>query len=268
MKQSNQIGVYGALLLALCLIGYALYELILYPKAGFPTTDFAVVVAGADTLRVGHWLKFGYAFSIALLLTNLQPCLQRSSAILAHLALLAGTSAIVLFLASGHIGLRILATAEATFATNPEEAIATILLRTVTIGLFEAAGFAVGCYRLLIGIGGIWYGALPRRLAWVGSGIGLWFILARFLTDELALIAPLATIGYHWLPLVGHYGWGICFGKSLHLFCQTERRHSVTAKSVDRKNIRANMLKSGIIHHHERRPLCLIHSRNRSSAPS
>jgi hypothetical protein len=195
MKHPNQLGVYGALLLAVCLIGYASYELLLYPNAGFPTTDFAVIVAGADTLRVGHWLKFGYAFSIALLMTSVQPRLQRVSATLAQLSSLAGASAIILFLASGHIGLRILATAEETFATNPDEAIATILLRSVTIALFEAAGFAVGCYLLLLGIGGVRYGFLPRSLSCVDGTIGLLFILARFLSSELALIAPLTIIG-------------------------------------------------------------------------
>lgn len=200
MSNENHLGIYGALLLALCLIGYASYELILYPQAGFPTTDFAVIVAGADVLRVGHWLKFGYALSIALLMTSVQPRLRRVSATLAQLGLLAGASAIVLFLASGHIGLRILATAEETFATRPDEAIATILLRTVTIALFEAAGFAVGWYLLLSSIGGIRYGSLPQLLSWVGGGIGILFILARFLSDEVALIAPLATIGWSlWL---------------------------------------------------------------------
>jgi hypothetical protein len=200
MKYPNQLGVYGALLLALCLIGYAIYELLLYPSAGFPTTDFAVIVAGADTLRVGHWLKFGYALSIALLMTNIQPRLQRASSALAQLGWLAGASALILLLASGHIGLRILATAEATFATNPDETIATILLRTVTIALFEAAGFAVGWYLLLFAIGGIRYGVAPRLLSWAGGGIGLLFILARFLRNELALIAPFAMIGWSlWL---------------------------------------------------------------------
>ncbi|MEZ4736321.1 MAG: hypothetical protein R3E79_55250 [Caldilineaceae bacterium] len=110
-----------------------------------------------------------------------------------------GASALILFLASGHIGLRILATAEATFATNPDEAIATILLRTVTIALFEAAGFAVGWYLLLFGISGIRYALLPPLLAWLGCVIGL----LRFLANEVALIAPLATIGWSlWLGRV------------------------------------------------------------------
>lgn len=200
MQSTKQLGVWGALLLAACLIGYALYELILYPNAGFPTTDFAVIVAGADTLRIGHWLKFGYALSIALLMTDIQPRLQQGSPTLAQLGLLAGASAIILFLASGHIGLRILATAEETFATNPDEAIATILLRTVTIALFEAAGFAVGCYLLVSGIGGNRFAILPRTLSWIGVVIGLLFIIARFLRDDLALIAPLAMIGWSlWL---------------------------------------------------------------------
>ena len=203
MKSTNQLGVWGALLLAACLIGYAFYELLFYPNAGFPTTDFAVIVAGVDTLRIGHWLKFGYALSIALLMTSVQPRLRRVSATLAQLGFLAGTSAIVLFLASGHIGLRILATAEETFATRPDEAIATILLRIVTLALFEAAGFAVGWYLLLSSIGGIRYGSLPQLLSWVGGGIGILFILARFLNDEVALIAPLATIGWSlWLGRV------------------------------------------------------------------
>lgn len=203
MSNENHLGIYGALLLALCLIGYASYELILYPQAGFPTTDFAVIVAGADVLRVGHWLKFGYALSIALLMTSVQPRLRRVSATLAQLGLLAGASAIALFLASGHIGLRILATAEETFATRPDEAIATILLRTVTIALFEAAGCAVGWYLVLSSIGGIRFAILPRLLSWVGGGIGVLFILARFLSDEVALIAPLVTIGWSlWLGRV------------------------------------------------------------------
>jgi len=203
MKHPNQLSIGGALLLAACLIGYAFYELLFYPNAGFPTTDFAVIVAGANTLRIGHWLKFGYAVSIALLMTDLQPRLQRRSAALAQLTLLAGSSAIVLFLASGHIGLRILATAEATFVTNPGEAIATILLRTVTIALFEAAGFAVGCYLLVSGISGIRFAILPRWLARIGVAIGVLFIIARFLSSDLALIAPLATIGWSlWLGRV------------------------------------------------------------------
>lgn len=200
MQPSNQLGICGALLLAGCLSGYALYELVLYPNAGLPTRDFALIVAGAATLRIGHWLKFGYALSIALLMAGWQPRLQKATPVMAQLALLAGTSAIVLFLASGHIGLRILATAEETFATNRDEAIATILLRTVTIALFEAAAFAVGWYALLVSSVGLHQGLLPRLLSLLGIVIGLLFIVGRFLTDELALIAPLATIGWSlWL---------------------------------------------------------------------
>ncbi|MEZ4662701.1 MAG: hypothetical protein R2911_34570 [Caldilineaceae bacterium] len=205
MKQSSLPGVAGAALLATVLIGYAIYELILYPQAGLPTPEFAVIIGAADTLRVGHWLKFGYAAGIALLMTTIQPRLQAASTALAQLGLLAGASAIVLFLASGHIGLRILATAEATFVTNPDEAIATILLRTVTVALFEAAGFAVGWYLLLSSIGGIRFGILPRLLSWVACSLGILFVIARFLSDEMALIAPLVTIG--WSLWLGYVLW-------------------------------------------------------------
>ncbi|MEZ4736320.1 MAG: hypothetical protein R3E79_55245 [Caldilineaceae bacterium] len=69
---------------------FGLYELLLYPNAGFPTTDFGLIVAGADTLRIGHWLKVGYALSIVLLMTGIQPRLQRVSPTLAQLGWLAG----------------------------------------------------------------------------------------------------------------------------------------------------------------------------------
>ncbi|MEZ4707814.1 MAG: hypothetical protein R3A44_11435 [Caldilineaceae bacterium] len=43
-------------------------------------------------------------------------------------------------------------------------------------------------------------------LAWVGCGIGILFISACFLSNELALIAPLATIG--WSLWLGSTLWG------------------------------------------------------------
>jgi hypothetical protein len=196
MKSFNQVGALGAGLLAACLVGYALYELVLYPSAGFPTSDFAVIVAGAHTLRVGHWLKFGYALSLALLMSGLQPRLRAPAPLQATLATLAGASAVILFLASGHLGLRILAVAEATYATNSDEAIATILLRTVTIALFEAAGFAIGWYALLVNGVGIRHGVLPRPLALLGVLLGGLYIGDRFLPDALRLVAPLASIGW------------------------------------------------------------------------
>ena len=69
---SQRAGMLGALLLALTLAGYALYELILRPRAGFPSDDMAVILGGIDTLRVGHWLKFGYAAGLALATVGLR----------------------------------------------------------------------------------------------------------------------------------------------------------------------------------------------------
>jgi hypothetical protein len=194
MKHSNQLAALGALLLAVCLGGYALYELVLYPGAGFPTSDFAVIVAGATTLRVGHWLKFGYALSIAMLVIGLYSRFGDRAPLLARLSVLAGSSAVVLFLASGHLGLHILAIAEATYATNPNEAITTILMRTVTIALFDAAAFAVGWYALLVNVAGLQTTCLPRTLSCVGVVLGILFILNMFLPETSALIAPLGSI--------------------------------------------------------------------------
>jgi hypothetical protein len=67
----NRTASIGALLMSLALVGYALYELVLYPSGGFPTQDFAVIIRGASILRVGHWLKFGYAIGLALLVVGL-----------------------------------------------------------------------------------------------------------------------------------------------------------------------------------------------------
>jgi hypothetical protein len=196
MKQFNQVAGLGALLLAVCLSGYALYELVLYPSAGFPTSDFAVIVAGANTLRVGHWLKFGYTLSVAMLVIGLYPRMRDTAPVLARLAVVAGTSAVILFLASGSLGLRILAIAEATFATNPNEAITTILLRTVTIALLEAATFAVGWYALLVNVAGVQTGCLPRPLSLIGIVLGVLHIVDMFLPDTVRLVAPLASIGW------------------------------------------------------------------------
>ena len=202
MRRSAQLGSLGALLLAISLVGYAIYELVLYPNAGFPTTDFGVVVAGADTLRVGHWLKFGYTLSLALLVTGLTPRLRDDTPILAGLAAIAGISAVVLFLASGHLGLHILNVATETYSSNPDEAITTILMRTVTIALFEAATFAVGWYALLVNVAGLQTGRLPRPLALLGIVLGILFIINMFLSDTMGLVAPLASIVWAiWLAL-------------------------------------------------------------------
>ncbi len=193
----------GALLLAASLCGYAFYELVLYPRAGLPTSDFAVIVAAANTLRVGHWLKFGYALSLAMLAVGLYSRMDAQSPALARLASLAGASAVVLFLASGHLGLRILAVAQATFAGNPAEATATIMLRTVTIALLEAATFATGCYALLVNSAALLSGFLPRALAFLGIALGALYLVNIFLPDSLIVVAPLATIAWSlWLALI------------------------------------------------------------------
>lgn len=203
MTRFNQLAAVGAALLSLALVGYAIYELVLYPAAGFPTEDFSVIVRGVDTLRVGHWLKFGYAIGIAMVVTGLQPRLRERAPVWAGLAAIAGAVAVALFIASGHLGLGILSVAQDTFATKPDEAITTILMRTVTISLFEAATFASGWYLLLISVAGIRAAVLPRLLSWVGVVIGALHIVNILLPDGLLLVAPLATIGWAgWLAVV------------------------------------------------------------------
>ncbi len=60
-----------------------MHEVVLYPRAGFPTTDFGVIVAGADTLRIGHWLKFGFTLSLALVTVGLYHRLHAHTPVMA-----------------------------------------------------------------------------------------------------------------------------------------------------------------------------------------
>jgi hypothetical protein len=203
MKQYHRLAALGALLMALSLVGYAVYELVLYPGAGFPTSDYSVIIAGADTLRVGHWLKFGYAISLSLVVVGLYPRMIENSPALARLAAITGTGAIILFAASGKLGLRILQIAGEVFATDPSQAVTTILLRTVTVSLFETAIFAVGWYLLLLGLAGVQAGVLPRATALIGMALGVLYLIDPVLPDTLQLVAPLASIPWAlWLAFI------------------------------------------------------------------
>jgi hypothetical protein len=199
----NRTASIGALLMSLSLVGYALYQLVLYPYGGFPTQDFAVIVRGASILRVGHWLKFGYAFGLALLVVGLHARLKDSAPVLAQLAGVAGIGAVALFLASAMIGLQILGVAESTFSTNRVEAEATILMRTVTIGVFAAAIFASAWFLLLISVAGLTTSNLPRSVSLPGILLGALFVLDFVMPYPFNLIAPLLGIAWaFWAGLV------------------------------------------------------------------
>jgi hypothetical protein len=196
VRNFNRATSIGALLMSLSLVGYALYELVLFPAGGFPTQDFAVIVRGAHILRVGHWLKFGYAISLALLVVGMYARLNRSAPVLAQLAAVAGIGAVALFFASAMIGLQILEVAERTFSTNRGEAETTILMRTVTIAVFAAAISAGGWFLLLISVAGLWAGSLPRSVSLTGMPLGALFVLDFLLSFPISLIAPLLGIAW------------------------------------------------------------------------
>jgi hypothetical protein len=199
----NRTASIGALLMSLALVGYAVYELVLYPYGGFPTQDFAVIVRGAHILRVGHWLKFGYAIGLALLVVGMHARLKDRAPVLAQLAAVAGIGAVALFLASAMIGLQILGVAETTFSTNRVEAETTILMRTVTIAVFSAAIFASGWFLLLIGVAALATSSLPRGLSLSGILLGALFVLDVVMPYPLSLIAPLLGIAWaFWTGIV------------------------------------------------------------------
>lgn len=186
----------GALLLALSLIGYAIYELVLLPAAGFPSDDMRVIIGGADTLRVGHWLKFGYGLAIALLVAAMALRLRGASPLLAQLALMAGIAAVAFFIASGLLGLRILDAAQQFYLVNPTDARSTILIRVVTQSLQSAGTFAAGWFALLISLAAWRTNALPRWLNALGLVAGALLIPVFTLPDPVWLLGPLLMIGY------------------------------------------------------------------------
>jgi len=194
MRALNRTASLGAVILGLSLIGNLVYQIVLYPASGFPTEDFGVVVAGANTLRVGHLLKFGYASGLALILVGFYSRAQASSPILAQLAAISGTAAATLFLGSGMLGLRILQVAEETYSTKPTEAITTILLRSVTVSLFEAAILASGLFAMLVSVALLRSRAIPVWLAGIGIVVGVLFILDRVLFQPLSYVSPFLAI--------------------------------------------------------------------------
>jgi Domain of unknown function (DUF4386) len=186
----------GGLLLAASLIGYAIYELVLLPAAGFPSDDMRVIIGGADTLRVGHWLKFGYGLAIAIVVAGMTLRLRGASPALAQTALMAGIAAVSLYVASGMLGLRILDTARGCYPAHLADARSTILVRVVSQALQSAGTFAAGWFALLISIAAWRASMLPRWQNALGIVAGPLLALAFVLPDPIWLIGPLLMIAY------------------------------------------------------------------------
>jgi hypothetical protein len=193
---SQRAGLLGALLLAAALVGYAVYELILWPRAGFPSDDMAVILGGIDTLRVGHWLKFGYAAGVALLTVALRRMLLARSSTASDLALLVGSGSVALFVASGVLGLRILEAADGYYPASLVDARATVLVRVVTQSL-QQAGLLLGALLILINsAAGLRARTWPAALHWIGLAAGILLVAALALPYPLDLLGPLLLIIY------------------------------------------------------------------------
>jgi hypothetical protein len=204
-RAADQIGNIGAWVLGASLIGFAWHELVLRPLAGFPSDDMSVIIAGANTLRVGHLLKFGYAVGVALLTVGLYGRLRDASPGLAQLAAVAGIASVPLFIASGFVGLGTLQVVEELFPVNPAEARTTVLMRTVTGALLVGGTFAVGWFGLLAGLAGARSRRLPATLSYAAMLLGVLFILDYVLPDPVNLAAPLLTIA--WAIGLGIWLW-------------------------------------------------------------
>lgn len=195
-------GMLGALLLALTLAGYAVYELILRPRAGFPSDDMAVILGGIDTLRVGHWLKFGYAAGLALVSVGLRSRFLSHSPTSMDLALLAGTGAVALLVASGVLGLRLLEEADLFYPANLADARSTILIRVVTQSL-QQGGLLLGAWLILLSsVAGLRSRIWPAALHSLGISAGLLLLASLVLPAPFYALGPLLTIIYAvWLAV-------------------------------------------------------------------
>lgn len=189
-------GILGALLLALTLAGYAVYELILRPRAGFPSDDMAVILGGIDTLRVGHWLRFGYAVGLALVSVGLRGRFHAHSPTAMDLALLAGTGAVALFVASGVLGLRLLEEADLFYPAHLADARSTILIRVVTISLQQAGLLLAACLILLSSVAGLQSKIWPAALHSLGIVAGSLLLASLALPTPFYALGPLLTIIY------------------------------------------------------------------------
>ena len=193
---SLRAGSLGALLLALTLAGYAIYELVLRPQAGFPSDDMAVILGGIDTLRVGHWLKFGYAAGVALLTVGLHGRLHDQSPTSMELVALAGTGSVALLVASGVLGLRLLEEADLFYPNNLIDARSTILIRVVTQSL-QQAGLLLGAWLILLSsIAALRAKIWPAVMNGLGLVVGVLLIAALILPAPLDSIGPLLAIVY------------------------------------------------------------------------
>lgn len=199
----RRAGAMGALLLALSIAGYAGYELILRPQAGFPSDDMAVILGGIDILRVGHWLKFGYAAGLALLTVGLRARLTAGSPAAMDLAVLAGGGAVVLFVASGVLGLRILEEADLFYPANLADARATILIRVVTQSLQQAGLLLAAWLIVLSSVAGLRGRVYHRGLHGFGVLVGVLVMAALVLPEPWYVVGPLLAIVYAgWLSWV------------------------------------------------------------------
>jgi hypothetical protein len=199
---SQRAGMLGALLLALTLAGYTVYELLLRPAAGFPSDDMAVILGGINTLRVGHWLKFGYAAGPALATVGLRSRFHAHSPTAMDLAMLAGAGAVALFGASGVLGLRILEEAELFYPANLADVRATILIRVVTISL-QQAGLLLGAWLILLSsAAGLRSKIWPAALHGLGIAAGIFLIASLVLPAPFYALGPLLTVAYAgWLAV-------------------------------------------------------------------
>ncbi len=164
----------------------------------------AVILGGIDTLRVGHWLKFGYAASLALLTVGLRARLATGSPVAMGLAVLAGGGAVTLFVASGVLGLRILEEADLFYPANLADARATILIRVVTQSLQQAGLLLAAWLIVLSSAAGLRARVWNRVLHGFGVLVGILVMAALVLPEPWYVVGPLLAI-----VCAGWLGWVI-----------------------------------------------------------
>ncbi|MCX7784155.1 MAG: hypothetical protein N2318_11005 [Meiothermus sp.] len=202
MKQTDTVGDrcslrLGSLLLGLGLLGFIWYQVVLRPAAGFPSDEMQVILSGINTLRFGHALKFLEAVAVVWLTAVLYLRFSPTTPLHAQLLMLLGTSTFALLVASGILGWRILGEAEVFFAINPVDARSLILIRTVTIALFDGALLALGLWVWTV----CWASWNSRARAWRYLG---WLVGAMLLLKPGSeLFNPISALWIWLAPALG-----------------------------------------------------------------
>ncbi len=208
MKNFQNLGGLGALLLAALFVLTTVIVLVILPAQGLPSSELnnptkVLPLATSPGVVLSNMLNVLYGISVILVVLALYERLRVGSSAAVVIASAAGLIAVALFLASG--GIRMFGTLQLgrIYAENQAGAAAAFLaLRSVASGVGNMAFFAFAWWALLISWAALQQAALPKPVSYIGL---LWGVLAFIAFISATLGQELAPLGL--LLGVVWFGW-------------------------------------------------------------